>query len=213
MDTLVRILEPRPGDTIYDPTGGSGGMLVRAVDYMRERGHPATNARYFAQEMNWGNAVIGKINSVLHGLEAEIRAGASTIIDPLFLVDGEVRKFSRVLANFPFSDDYWWLKPELQTDDKAKKKRLKKEIFGKEDTRIQSGASVAARASRRRPPNTGITRSYCISSPPSGRTDVLESSVRRASSSAASQGLRRRQGSSMRRGIRRSGVARPMTSI
>ena len=132
VDTLVRILEPRPGDTVYDPTGGSGGMLVHVADYLRERGHLATNARYFAQEMNWGNAAIGKINSVLHGLEADIRAGSSTITDPLFLEDGEVRKFALVLANFPFSDDFWWLKPELQTDDKAKKARLKREIFGKE---------------------------------------------------------------------------------
>ena len=85
VDTLVRILEPRPGDTIYDPTGGSGGMLVHAADYLREQGHLATNARYFAQEMNWGNAAIGKINSVLHGLEADIRAGYSTITDPQFL--------------------------------------------------------------------------------------------------------------------------------
>ena len=132
VDTLVRILEPRPGDTIYDPTGGSGGMLVHAADYLREHGHLATHARYFAQEMNWGNAAIGKINSVLHGLEADIRAGYSTITDPQFLEDGEVRKFSLVLANFPFSDDYWWLKPEQQTDDKTRKARLKKEIFGKE---------------------------------------------------------------------------------
>ena len=132
VDNLVRILEPRPGDTIYDPTGGSGGMLVHAADYLRERGNLATHARYFAQEMNWGNAAIGKINSVLHGLEADIRAGNSTITDPAFLEDGEVRKFSLVLANFPFSDDYWWLKPEQQTDDKTRKARLKKEIFGKE---------------------------------------------------------------------------------
>ena len=132
VDTLVRMLEPQPGDTIYDPTGGSGGMLVRAADYLREKGHLATNARYFAQEMNWGNAAIGKINSVLHGLEADIRAGSSTITDPSFLDDGEVMKFSLVLANFPFSDEFWWLKPEQHTDDKAKKAKLKKEIFGKE---------------------------------------------------------------------------------
>ena len=132
VDTLVRILEPHPGDSIYDPTGGSGGMLVHAADYLRERGNLATHARYFAQEMNWGNAAIGKINSVLHGLEADIRAGNSTITDPLFLEDGEVRKFSLVLANFPFSDDYWWLKPEQQTDDKTRKARLKKEIFDKQ---------------------------------------------------------------------------------
>ena len=132
VDTLVRILEPRPGDTVYDPTAGSGGMLVHAAEYLREHGHLATHARYFAQEMNWGNAAIGKINSVLHGLEADIRAGNSTITDPQFLEDGEVRKFTLVLANFPFSDDYWWLKPEQQTDDKTRKARLKKETFCKE---------------------------------------------------------------------------------
>ena len=132
VDTLVRILEPRPGDTVYDPTAGSGGMLVHAADFLRERGQHATSARYFAQEMNWGNAAIGKINSVLHGLEADIKAGASTITDPQFLEDGRVQRFSLVLANFPFSDEFWWLKPEQQTDDKKKKDKLKKEIFGKE---------------------------------------------------------------------------------
>lgn len=132
VDTLVWILDPRPGDTIYDPTGGSGGMLVHSADYLREHGHHATTARYYAQEMNWGNAAIGKINSVLHGLEAEIKAGASTITDPGFLDHGQVKKFSLVLANFPFSDEFWWLKPEQQTDDKKKKDKLKKEVFGKE---------------------------------------------------------------------------------
>ncbi|HKV77264.1 MAG TPA: N-6 DNA methylase [Candidatus Sulfotelmatobacter sp.] len=132
VDTLVRILEPRPGDTVYDPTSGSGGMLVHTADYLREHGYHPTSASYFAQEMNWGNAAIGKINSVLHGLEADIKAGASTITDPQFLEDGRVKKFSLVLANFPFSDEFWWLKPEQQTDDKKKKEKLKKEIFGKE---------------------------------------------------------------------------------
>ena len=132
VDTLVRILEPRPGDTIYDPTAGSGGMLVHAANYLREHGHSATHAGYFGQEMNWGNAAIGKINSVLHGLEADIRAGNSTITDPQFLDDGAVSRFSVVLANFPFSVDYWWLRPEQQTDNKTRKTQLKKEIFGRE---------------------------------------------------------------------------------
>ncbi|MHB8643629.1 MAG: type I restriction-modification system subunit M [Gaiellaceae bacterium] len=133
VDVLVRILEPIPDDTIYDPTAGSGGMLVHSADFIREHRSHATAARYFAQEMNWSNAAIGKINSVLHGLEAEIKAGASTITDPQFLEpDGRVRKFSLVLANFPLSDDFWWLKPEQQTDDKKKREKLKKEIFGKE---------------------------------------------------------------------------------
>jgi type I restriction enzyme M protein len=132
VDTLVRILEPRPGDSVYDPTSGSGGMLVHTADYVREHGHHATSARYYAQEMNWGNAAIGRINSVLHGLEADIKAGTSTITDPQFLEGGQVKKFSLVLANFPVSDEFWWLKPEQKTDDKKKKDKLKKEIFGKE---------------------------------------------------------------------------------
>jgi type I restriction enzyme M protein len=133
VDALVRMLQPIPGDTVYDPTCGSGGMLVHSADFLREQGHPALSAQYFGQEMNWGNAAIGKINSVLHGLEADIKAGASTIIDPQFLDGhGGVRKFSVVLANFPFSDEFWWLKPEQQTDDKKKREKLKREVFGKE---------------------------------------------------------------------------------
>ena len=132
VDILVRILQPKPGDTIYDPTCGSGGMLIHSADYLREHDHNALTARYFGQEMNWGNYAIGKINSVLHGLEADIRGGASTITDPQFLDGGAVRKFSLVLANFPFSDEFWWLKPEQQTDDKKKRDKLKKEVFGKE---------------------------------------------------------------------------------
>ncbi len=132
VDILVRILEPTAGDTIYDPTCGSGGMLIHSADFLREKGHNALAARYFGQEMNWGNYAIGKINSVLHGLEADIRGGSSTITDPQFLDHGKVKQFSTVLANFPFSDEFWWLKPEQQTDDKKKRDKLKKEVFGKE---------------------------------------------------------------------------------
>lgn len=132
VDILVRILQPEPGDVIYDPTCGSGGMLIHSADYLREQGHNALSARYFGQEMNWSNFAIGKINSVLHGLEADIKGGASTITDPQFLDHGHVKKFSLVLANFPFSDEFWWLKPEQQTDDKKKRDKLKKEVFGKE---------------------------------------------------------------------------------
>ena len=155
VDTLVRILEPRPGDTVYDPTSGSGGMLVHTADYLREHAHHPTSASYFAQEMNWGNAAIGKINSVLHGLEADIKAGASTITDPQFIEDGHVKKFSLVLANFPFSDEFWWLKPEQQTDDKKKKDKLKKEIFGKEGFKDPFGRFGRGTGFKAPPPSYG----------------------------------------------------------
>ena len=155
VDTLVRILQPHPGDTVYDPTGGSGGMLVRAARYLHEHDHPVRTARYFAQEMNWSNAAIGKINSVLHGLEADIKAGKSTLTDPQFLEDGAVKKFSLVLANFPFSDEFWWLKPEQQTDNKTKKTKLKKEIFGKKGYKDPFGRFGSDTAFKAPPPAYG----------------------------------------------------------
>src|SRR5439155_211829 len=70
--------------------------------------------------------------SVQPGLGADIKAGASTITDPQYLEDSRGKRFTLVLANYPFSDEFWWLKPEQHTDDKKKKDKLKKEIFGKE---------------------------------------------------------------------------------
>ena len=194
VDTLVRILEPSLGDTIYDPTGGSGGMLVHAAEYLREQGHLATHARYFAQEMNWNNAAIGKINSVLHGLEADIRAGHSTITDPQFLQDGKVLRFSLVLANFPFSDDYWWLRQG------AADRRQDQEGSAEEGSIRQGGiqghstvVSAAVPDSKRRQPSTGTTRSSSTSSLRSPLTVGPASSARRVCSFAASRESRKRQ--------------------
>lgn len=129
VDTLVRILEPKRGDTIYDPTCGSGGMLIHSADYLKEHRHRPDTARYFGQEMNWATYAIAKINAILHGMEADIQGGASTITDPQFTDDGRVRRFSMVIANFPFSDEFWWLKPEQQGADKKRKQGLKKQVF------------------------------------------------------------------------------------
>jgi len=145
VDALVRMLEPVPGDTIYDPTCGSGGMLVHAADYLRENNHKPNQAQYFGQELNWGNYAIAKINSVLHGLEAKLVGGQSTIADPGFLnPKGGVQQFSLVMANFPFSDEFWWLPSEKHTDDKKKRDQLKKEVFGKDaPSRKGKGQPVA----------------------------------------------------------------------
>ena len=180
VDTLVRILEPQPSDTIYDPTAGSGGMLVHTANYLREGEHQGHSTHsYFAQEMNWGNAAIGKINSVLHGLEADIRAGFSTITDPLSSLTTERWGSSHlVLANFPFSDDFWWLKPEQQTDDKKiGRPVLKREIFGKEgykDPYGRFGRGTEFPGAAR--PATATMRSSCTSLPPltdDGRAGIV----------------------------------------
>src|ERR1019366_2425142 len=124
VDILIRCLEPKPGETIYDPTCGSGGMLVHSADFLKERGHKVNLIQCFGQEMNWQTYAIAKINVILHRLEAEIKGGKSTITEPQFLdPKGGVRQFDMVIANFPFSNEFWWLPEELQTEEEAKKQK------------------------------------------------------------------------------------------
>jgi type I restriction-modification system DNA methylase subunit len=105
----------------YRPwAGGSGGMLIHAADFLIENGSRPEFLRYSAQELNWFTYAIARINVILHGLEADIRGGKSTLTDPQFLKpDGSLDRFDVVLANFPFSDDHWWLGQEQQTENDA----------------------------------------------------------------------------------------------
>lgn len=122
VDILIRCLEPRPGEAVYDPTCGSGGMLVHSADLLIEQNHRRDEIRYRGQEMNWSTYAIARINMILHGLEADIRGGKSTLTDPQFLKpDGSIEQFDLVIANFPFSDDAWWLREDQRTEDAVKK--------------------------------------------------------------------------------------------
>jgi len=113
-------------------------MLVHSADYLKEQKHDIAELRYFGQELNWSTYAIARINCILHGMEADIRGGRSTITDPAFrdpANDSAVRAFDIAIANFPFSDSTWWLAPEEQGSDKAAKakKNLKeyKDPFGR----------------------------------------------------------------------------------
>ncbi len=122
VDVLIRCLEPQPGETVYDPTCGSGGMLVHSADFLKEQGHRADEIRYRGQEMNWSTYAIARINMILHGLEADIRGGKSTMTDPQFLKhDGSIEQFDVTIANFPFSDEVWFLPEAQRTEDQVKK--------------------------------------------------------------------------------------------
>jgi len=150
VDILVRILEPRPGESVYDPTCGSGGMLVHAGDYLTEQGHRANQLRYFGQEMNWQTYAIAKINLILHDLEGSIKGGKSTLTDPQHLAEparDRLATFDLVMANFPFSDAAWWLPEEKRTEEeiaKAKKKKEKTAMGGRFGEFKQFGATPPA---------------------------------------------------------------------
>jgi type I restriction enzyme M protein len=104
---MVQIIEPQEGMTINDPTCGSGGMLIQSKQYVQETGGDSRNLELAGQELNGGTWAICKMNMILHGIRnADIRQG-DTIKEPQHLdKNGEIRRFHRVIANPPFSQNY-----------------------------------------------------------------------------------------------------------
>lgn len=104
---LVSLLKPTSGMKIYDPTAGSGGMLIQTRNYLIEKGDNAQNLSLYGQEMNLNTWAISKMNMFLHGLfNADIRKG-DTLGDPQHISGGELMTFDRVIANPPFSLKKW----------------------------------------------------------------------------------------------------------
>jgi type I restriction enzyme M protein len=105
--TMVEIVEPRHGMSIYDPTCGSGGMLIQSRDYIIERGGDPRDLSLYGQDSIGTTWSICKMNMLLHGIQtADIRQ-EDTLRKPQHRDDkGELKRFDRVLANPPFSQNY-----------------------------------------------------------------------------------------------------------
>lgn len=104
---LVKVLDPKAGDTVVDPACGSGGMLVETVNAVRQTGGNPDTLRLHGQEVNLTTAAIAKMNLYLHQLEDfDIKRG-DTFREPKFLDKGKLRKFDIVIANPPFSLQNW----------------------------------------------------------------------------------------------------------
>lgn len=104
---LVALLKPHAGQRIYDPTAGSGGMLIQTRNYLASHGENPANLSLFGQEMNLNTWAICKMNMFLHGVvSADIRKG-DTLREPQHTQDGSLMAFDRVIANPPFSLKKW----------------------------------------------------------------------------------------------------------
>ena len=104
---LVALLKPHAGMRVYDPTCGSGGMLIQTRNYLARHGENPANLQLFGQEMNLSTWAICKLNMFLHGvISADIRKG-DTLGDPQHVENGEINRFDRVIANPPFSLKNW----------------------------------------------------------------------------------------------------------
>ena len=102
---MVDLLNPQPGETVYDPACGTGGMLIEAIHHMH--GDRLAYGRIFGQENNLSTSAIARMNLYLHGAkDVQIKQG-DTLRNPLFLEKGRLKTFDCVLANPPFGMEKW----------------------------------------------------------------------------------------------------------
>ncbi|WP_344578997.1 class I SAM-dependent DNA methyltransferase [Nonomuraea roseoviolacea] len=106
---LVAILNPQPGETVYDPACGTGGMLIEVVQHAIEAGiNPAElGGTLFGQEKNLTTAGIARMNMILHSIEDFEIARGDTLRKPAFIEGNRLRTFDCVIANPPFSLRAW----------------------------------------------------------------------------------------------------------
>lgn len=103
---LVQLTKPQEGNEIYDPTVGSGGFLIQSHQYVEEQGQDANNLALYGQDSNGTVWSICNMNLILHNVTRFTIENGDTLEEPLILENGQVRKFDRVLANPPFSQNY-----------------------------------------------------------------------------------------------------------
>lgn len=109
VELMVRMLDPRAGDTVYDPACGTGGMLLKTLQQVRESGGDdrLMLGHLFGQEKNLTTAAIARMNLFLHGAEDFEIVRGDTLRQPAFLSGDRLATFDCVIANPPFSLSAW----------------------------------------------------------------------------------------------------------
>jgi len=104
---MTRMLEPQAGERIYDPTAGTGGMLISSLAEVKRRGGDTRSLGLYGQELIHTTAAIARMNLVLHGVEDFQIAAGNTLSNPAFIERDRLRTFDVVLANPPYSIKKW----------------------------------------------------------------------------------------------------------
>jgi type I restriction enzyme M protein len=104
---MTQVLEIAPGESVYDPTCGSGGMLLSAAEELRRQGQEYRTLRLFGQERNLTTSAIARMNLFLHGIEDFDVVRGDTLSRPAFSDGDRLRRFDVVLANPPYSIKAW----------------------------------------------------------------------------------------------------------
>lgn len=105
---MTLMLEPQPGESVYDPTCGTGGMLISTAAEVKRQGKEWRNLRLYGQELNYGTSAIARMNLFLHGVTDGHIAHGDTLSGPAFHDEqGRLQTFDVVLANPPYSIKAW----------------------------------------------------------------------------------------------------------
>jgi type I restriction enzyme M protein len=114
---MVNILDPRQGESIYDPACGTGGMLLEAIHHVRERREDDRTlwGKLWGQEKNLTTSAIARMNLFLHGAEGFQIVRGDTLRQPAFFAGDDLATFDCVIANPPFSLEKWG--EEIWTND------------------------------------------------------------------------------------------------
>jgi type I restriction enzyme M protein len=109
--TVVRLMtllmDPQPGESIYDPTCGSGGLLLNAALQLKQAGQEYRTLRIYGQEINLITSSIARMNMFLHGIQDFQIVRGNTLSQPRLLANDQLRQFDVVLANPPYSIKKW----------------------------------------------------------------------------------------------------------
>ena len=104
---MTELLQPKPGESIYDPTCGSAGMLISSVAYLRDHGQEWRSVKLYGQELRPLTASIGKMNLFLHDIREFKIVQGDTLQNPYFVTNNQLQTFDIVLANPPYSINEW----------------------------------------------------------------------------------------------------------
>ena len=104
---MAQMLQPKPGETIYDPTCGTGGMLISCLSEVKRGGGDTRTMRLYGQESIHMTSSIARMNLVLHGIEDFDIRRSDTLSNPLFIKQDKLQTFDVVLANPPYSIKQW----------------------------------------------------------------------------------------------------------
>ncbi len=104
---MTKMLRPKSGESIYDPTCGSGGMLISAIAYLKGEKKEWRNVAVYGQEINALTCAIGRMNLFLHGIKDFQIVNGDTLREPTFVEHGRLKTFDLILANPPYSINQW----------------------------------------------------------------------------------------------------------